>query len=200
MVLEAEGQKKISNPNRDQITESINRLNNDSSTFAIISKAKRDFIQTCYSTAGGLLLEYLDGSNNKHFQSLRHNLTLQEVTEVFCSYNRGESNWKQKYKWKLLELDSEDEFLDNYSMVFIILTLILLVLGKFLIMDDGQVKYLHIDALTYLTCVFDIGAIGFLNDLTNFSKIDGLSKARAISMVGLAIFCTIINFLKLIID
>jgi hypothetical protein len=101
---------KISNPSPADIEDVLNSLQGGADQFAILERRTsrgEGFIQTITGDRDpdtGFVLEYQEGSSERHYQAiynaLGHEFTRKDVISAFQSYANGDDSWKGKYKWE----------------------------------------------------------------------------------------------------
>jgi hypothetical protein len=108
-VMEVCGEEKINNPNYKNISSSLSKLLNGSckdNPFLIIShfKDENTYVQIAYSVEmNDFVIEYQDGSIDKHFQSTR-NLNSAEVLNVLVEYSLSSKQWDQNILWQRIKV------------------------------------------------------------------------------------------------
>ena len=100
MQLDLGSGESIKNPNKNQIGIGLASLRGGVNSFAILSKDENTYMQVHGSSVGGFLLEYQDGSVNRHFRSPAESLQLQEVMRAFDLYLSDDDRWRTDYPWE----------------------------------------------------------------------------------------------------
>jgi hypothetical protein len=74
--------------------------------FAILTRNAEDmtYMQTLW-TPTGYLVEYQEDSLERHFATVREDLSAEDVIAAFRSYAAGESGWRTMFEYHHLELD-----------------------------------------------------------------------------------------------
>ena len=83
-----------------QIEESIRSLTGDGDSFAILARAEQEYIQTSGDPSHGFVLEYRDGSEDKHFSGSNFELSAEQVIRAFQSYLAADDKWKSELEWQ----------------------------------------------------------------------------------------------------
>ena len=83
-----------------QIEESIRSLTGDGDSFAILARAEQEYIQTSGDPSHGFVLEYRDGSEDKHFSCSNFELSAEQVIRAFQSYLAADDKWKSELEWQ----------------------------------------------------------------------------------------------------
>ncbi len=104
MVLTYSGKNKIENPSDLQIKNGIEDLGNTDDSFAILSKSDMIYIQTSGTKKDGFVLEYQNGSTDKHFH-VPGLLTESEVIKAFILYAKGNDQWERDFAWEKQNID-----------------------------------------------------------------------------------------------
>jgi hypothetical protein len=108
-VLEVCGEEKINNPDYKIISSSLSKLLNESckdNSFLIISHLNNEstYVQIAYSVEmNDFVVEYQDGSIDKHFQSTR-NLNSAEVLNLLVEYCLSSKQWDQNILWQRIKV------------------------------------------------------------------------------------------------
>jgi hypothetical protein len=108
-VMEVCGEGKINNPNYKNISNSLTKVLDGSckdDSFLIIShfKDENTYVQIAYSVEmNDFVVEYQDGSIDKHFQSTR-NLNSAEVLNILVEYSLSSKQWDQNILWQRIKV------------------------------------------------------------------------------------------------
>ena len=108
-VMEVCGEEKINNPNYKNISTSLTKVLDGSckdDSFLIIShfKDENTYVQIAYSVEmNDFVVEYQDGSIDKHFQSTR-NLNSAEVLNILVEYSLSSKQWDQNILWQRIKV------------------------------------------------------------------------------------------------
>jgi hypothetical protein len=111
MLLENSFEKKIKNPTEQDINDMFLGFGeNDMDDFVILSKNNMHYIQTAIGEKEeeGFILEFQDGSLDKHFIATDRDLELEKIIEIFIAFNKGDENWKSDFEWELSVIDESD--------------------------------------------------------------------------------------------
>lgn len=92
----------IKNPTESDIRQVIGAIAKGEQDLAILIKDddENTYIQTADGGRGRLLLEYQDGSIDRHYGAMNRDLTTEQVIDTFLAYMRGESDWKNQFAWE----------------------------------------------------------------------------------------------------
>jgi hypothetical protein len=191
MILQVESARKVKDPAQGEIREAISALRLPSPCFAILSSSKLQFVQTAFSQEGGLILEYQDGSTSRHFQSIRGDFSVREVTDVFLEFSRGDTSWKSRVQWRPTQSDAPVGPLRRFSTICLVLYLIFIIPLFFGVDPDNRVKVVHLDAMSYLTLCSYLLLCSSLDSLARFRQLDGRGRAYAVTSIILAIVMTL---------
>jgi hypothetical protein len=92
---------------RESIEATIRLISSkEGDLFAIVSGSDdRTFMQTLF-TPEGFSLEYQDGSLEAHHETVRSDLSAEEVVEAFCDYADGNTTWRARFDFRRREIRS----------------------------------------------------------------------------------------------
>jgi hypothetical protein len=96
--LTLENDTIINNPTSNQIALAISTLNTTDNTFAILESGDMTYIQTALQNAGEFVLEFQDGSLDRHYQTTVE--TPLEVLAAFQGFLEAREDWKQTIDWQ----------------------------------------------------------------------------------------------------
>ncbi len=99
LQLETSSGRKIADPSASQVADELGALPNANDGFATLSSGDETYVQTASSESAGFVLEYREGSADRHFKSTSKNLSIDAVTEVFQRYAAGDPSWKSRIVW-----------------------------------------------------------------------------------------------------
>jgi hypothetical protein len=100
--LTLENDTIIDHPTSDQIAWALSTLNTTDNTFAILESDDMTYIQTAMEKAQEFVLEFQDGSLDKHYQTKVEDLH-QVVTE-FQGFLEAREAWKQTIDWQKVDV------------------------------------------------------------------------------------------------
>jgi hypothetical protein len=74
--------------------------------FAILSVNDVTYIQCalCKDPSSGYVLEYQDGSVDRHYEALDGPYELEDVLNTFISYLNKDSAWRSNFRWAKMKL------------------------------------------------------------------------------------------------
>ncbi len=191
MILQVESARELKDPTQGQIQEAISALRLPSPCFAILSSSRSQFIQTAFSQDGGLILEYQDGSTAKHFQSIRGDFSVREVTDVFLEFSRGDTTWKSNVQWRPVQIGPPAGPLRRFSTICLVLSLVFIIPLFFGIGPDNRVKIVNLDTMSYLTLWSYLLFCSSLDSLARFKQLDGRRRTYAVSSIIFAVVMTL---------
>jgi len=96
---------KVDQPTETQVAQAIRSLPGGDDSFAILAQCQRDdrsdgyYMQTLGGPAEGYLLEYREGSAQRHFRCSTVGLSTEAVQAAFLAYFHGEANYKTDLPW-----------------------------------------------------------------------------------------------------
>ena len=100
--LSLEDGRVIDNPSPVSITSALTSLKPDSNSFAILERTDTTYLQISMQSSDEFILEYQDGSLDKHFQANVYDLS--DVTCAFKAYAARDESWKTQFDWQRIEL------------------------------------------------------------------------------------------------
>ncbi len=71
--------------------------------FAILNGEKEGYYMQTLLTPISFVVEYQEGSLDAHFESIRSDISAEEVIGVFCDYAAGNETWKARIEFKKME-------------------------------------------------------------------------------------------------
>lgn len=104
MQLELANGSSYKDPEAREIDDALGTLDGEENAYAVLSRSVEVYLQTSGTLKDGYVLEYREGSDLTHFQSVRDDLSLREVREAFTKYAVGDESWRGMFEWKLLDL------------------------------------------------------------------------------------------------
>lgn len=104
MQLELANGSSYKDPQAWEIDDALDTLDGEENAYAILSRSEEIYLQTSGTPKDGYVLEYREGSDHTHYQSVRDDLPLREVREAFTKYAVGDESWRGMFEWKLLDL------------------------------------------------------------------------------------------------
>jgi hypothetical protein len=101
MQLELESGRVIAEATEEDILASI-----DGEDFAILSASANTYLQCAEQTEMpfGYVLEYQDGSLDKHFRAVDEPIWLDRILSAFLKYLRGDESWQSDFVWEKMDL------------------------------------------------------------------------------------------------
>lgn len=102
MRFEVEDATPIEEPTAEQVDAGLRTLQVPERTFAILGE-DWSYIQTAFDGDESFVLEYQDGSLEKHYKADRP-VALEEVIGAFESYLRRDGAWQSRFRWERLAL------------------------------------------------------------------------------------------------
>lgn len=104
MELTLENGKTYENPDPGIIERALRTLDGESNSYAILSVKYEIYMQACGGPADGFVLEYREGSEERHYQTTRDDVPLDEIIKAFSLYARGDDGWRSQFDWKPLDV------------------------------------------------------------------------------------------------
>ncbi len=100
----------INNVSEAEIIDEFNKFGEENDDFVVLSKNDMNYIQAAPGDfeGEGLVLEYQDGSLDRHYSASDTNISKELILSVFLAYLKGEDSWKDKFIWEKTILEEED--------------------------------------------------------------------------------------------
>ena len=100
----------INNVSEAEIIAEFNKFGEENDDFVVLSKNDMNYIQAAPGDfeGEGLVLEYQDGSLDRHYSASDTNISKELILSVFLAYLKGEDSWKDKFIWEKTILEEED--------------------------------------------------------------------------------------------
>jgi hypothetical protein len=110
MKFERSDISMIRHASEADIIEEFNKFGEENDDFVVLSKNDMNYIQAAPGDfeGEGLVLEYQDGSLDRHFSASDTNISKELILSVFLAYLKGEDSWKEKFNWEKTILEEED--------------------------------------------------------------------------------------------
>lgn len=102
MRIEMENGTAIESPTADHIRQTIEALDADGNTYAILTARPLTYMQTIVCE-GGMELEFQEGDTDQHFQASRL-LERGDVIWAMQQYASGDEAWRTEFEWNHLDL------------------------------------------------------------------------------------------------
>lgn len=94
------GSKVLHDPSLGQIEDALRSLPGGDFSHVILSRDPMTYIQTAGGPWEGFVLEYQDGSVDKHYQCADSDLGLDAVVRAFRLYAQGDERWRTGLEWR----------------------------------------------------------------------------------------------------
>lgn len=118
MILNINDKDQVENPTADDLNHHLPQVGIDE--YCILSRKDEEYMQFYHNDDDTYLLEYRDGSFEKHYAETSEQLSIDEVLSAFVGYLEGdEQRWKAKHEWRKVEFDADfagDDFLTHYEL------------------------------------------------------------------------------------
>jgi len=98
MNLQTENGTSLAQPSAAQLADALDALGTRDNGFAILESADEHYLQTTGKRESGYVVEYREGSEQSHHQSVRTDIPHAQMVRVFQAYLAGEP-WKQQLEW-----------------------------------------------------------------------------------------------------
>ena len=94
------GPKFLHDPSPEEIEEALRSLPGGDFSHAILSQDSMTYIQTAGGPYEGFVLEYQEGSLDKHYICTDSNLGLDVVIRALQLYAQGDERWRTELEWE----------------------------------------------------------------------------------------------------
>lgn len=101
MKLEVESGRKIQTITEEEILTCL-----EEELFTILSRGAYTYLQCAAREEDPFeyILEYQEGSLDRHYQAIDQPITLERVMACFVKYLNWEESWKDDFEWELIDL------------------------------------------------------------------------------------------------
>lgn len=104
MEFESGAYGPVSDPSENEIRDGILRIDGKENSFAILSIDDETYIQTSGSPEAGFILEYQDGSLDKHYRAADLKISQDKIVSAFVSYGNQDGVWRDSLVWEKHDL------------------------------------------------------------------------------------------------
>ncbi len=177
MKLEAEGQRAIADPQSSQIGSAVSLLSLPDRSFLILSRSQTSYIQAAIVGSNRLVLEYRDGSAEKHFRSIRDDYSSGEVVAILEAYRRGEESWR-----------------NGRFCMFAGLPLMFDAAIAFKRADRDAI--FGLEAMDALAIALVVSMVSAIIDLRGFRTMGSMAKVRNIGVIGVGLLVVAIQLIE----
>lgn len=87
-------------PDSTIINKVLAALDGKRNLFATLAREESTYLQASGSAVTGFRLVYQDGSVERRYRSAEATVPLARVAEAFHQYLRGESRWRETFRWE----------------------------------------------------------------------------------------------------
>jgi hypothetical protein len=110
MKFERSDISMINQVSEADIIAEFNKFGEDIDDFVVLSKNDMNYIQAALSDfeEEGLILEYQEGSLDKHFHATETNITKDQVLATFLLYLKADASWKEQFSWEKTVTEEDD--------------------------------------------------------------------------------------------
>ena len=196
MKLEAEGQRAIVDPQSSQIESAVSLLSLPDRTFLILSRSQTSYIQAAIVGSNRLLLEYRDGSAEKHFRSIRNDYSSGEVVAILEAYRRGEGSWWNEDEWRRIDVSARRDRWDSVSRFCMFAGLLLIFDAAIAVKRADRDAIFGLEAMDALAIAFVVSMVSAIIDLRGFRTMDAMEKVRNVGVIGIALLVVAIQLIE----
>jgi hypothetical protein len=87
-------------PDEATIARVLASLDGGRNILVTLGPSEATYVQASGSVASGFVLDYQDGSLDRHYRSNAEDLSLDRVTQVFHKFARGDDSWRTDVAWQ----------------------------------------------------------------------------------------------------
>src|SRR6267378_702514 len=196
MKLEAEGQRAIVDPQSSQIESAVSLLSLPNRSFLILSRSPTSYIQAAIVGSNRLVLEYRDGSAEKHFRSIRDDYSSGEVIAILEAYGRGEDSWSNENEWRRIDVSARRDRWDSVSRFCMFAGLLLAFDALFAFKRAGRDAILGLEAMDVFAIALVVSMVSAIIDLRGFRTMGSNAKVRNIGVLGVGLLVVAIQLIE----
>ena len=196
MKLEAEGQRAIVDPQSSQIESAVSLLSLPDRSFLILSRSQTSYIQAAIVGSNRLVLEYRDGSAEKHFRSIRDDYSSGEVVAILEAYGRGEDSWSNENEWRRIDVSARRDRWDSVSRFCMFAGLLLMFDAVFAFKRADRDAILGLEAMDALAIALVVSMVSAIIDLRGFRTMGSNAKVRNIGVIGVGLLVVAIQLIE----
>lgn len=196
MKLEAEGQRAIVDPQSSQIESAVSLLSLPDRSFLILSRSHTSYIQAAIVGSNRLVLEYRDGSAEKHFRSIRDDYHSGEVVAILEAYWRGEDSWWNENEWRRIDVSARQDRWDSVSRFCMVAGLLLMFDAAFAFIRADRDAIFGLEAMDTLAIALVVSMVSPIIDLRGFRAMGAKAKVRNIGVIGVGLLVVAIQLIE----
>jgi len=196
MKLEAEGQRAIVDPQSSQIESAVSLLSRPDRSFLILSRSPTSYIQAAIVGSNRLVLEYRDGSAEKHFRSIRDDYSNGEVVAILDAYGRGEDTWWIENEWRRIDVSPRRDRWDSVSRICLIAGSVLVFDAAFAFKRADRDAIFGLEGMDALAIAFVVLMASAIIDLRGFRTMGSMAKVRRIGIIGVGLLVVAIQLIE----
>lgn len=196
MKLEAEGQRTIVDPQSGQIESAVSLLARPARNFVILSRSETSYIQAAIVGSNRLVLEYRDGSAEKHFRSVRDDYSSGEVVAILEAYRRGEGSWWNENEWRRIDVSARRDKWDRVSRFCMFAGFLLMFDSVIAVKGAGRDAIFDLEAMDVLAIAFVVSMVSASIDLRRFRTMGSMARVRNIGIIGVGLLVVAIQVVE----
>src|SRR5260221_5556994 len=196
MKLEAEGQRAIADPQSSQIGSAVSLLSLPDRSFLILSRSQTSYIQAAIVGSNRLVLEYRDGSAEKHFRSIRDDYSSGEVVAIVEAYRRGEESWRNENEWRRTEVAARRDRWDSVGRFCMFAGLPLMFDAAIAFKRADRDAIFGLEAMDALAIALVVSIVSAIIDLRGFRTMGSMAKVRNIGVIGVGLLIVAIQLIE----
>ena len=90
----------FADPDAATIARVLASLDGGRHVLATLGHSELTYLQVSGAVSSGFALEHQEASLERHYRSRAEALSLDEVTDIFQRYARGDESWRQRVAWE----------------------------------------------------------------------------------------------------
>jgi hypothetical protein len=196
MKLEAEGQRAIADPQSSQIESAVSLLSLPDRNFLILSRSQTSYIQAAIVSSNRLVLEYCDGSAEKHFRSIRDDYSSGEVIAILEAYRRREDSWWNEHDWRRIEVSARRDRWDSVSWFCMFAGLLLMFDAAIAFKRADRDAIFGLEAMDAFAIALVVSMVSATIDLRRFRTMSSRAKVRNIGVICVGLLVVAIQLIE----
>jgi len=196
MKLEAEGQRAIVGPQSGQIESALSLLSLPDKSFLILSRSPTSYIQAAIVGSNRLVLEYRDGSAQKHFRSIRDDYSSGEVVAILEAYRRGEDSWWNENEWRRIDVSAGLDRWGSVSRFCMFAGLIVMFDAAFAFKRADRDVIFGLEAMDAFAIALVVSMVSAIIDLRGSRTMGAMAKVRNVGVIGVGLLVVAIQLIE----
>jgi hypothetical protein len=190
MKLEVEGCRAIVDPRSSALQSAVSSLSHPAPSFLILSRSEATYLQVAVTAPGQFVVEYRERSVPQHFQSVRSDLSGDEVVRILEAFRQGEDSWRQENEWRQIDRAPPPDPWGRVRQLSVIAGFILF-LAAVLSLRTGRDPIFGLEPMKALSVAFVAFLPTLIIDLRKFRSIDAQDKVYTIAALGIGVMLAV---------